>query len=64
MRKNRPRVHPIGQGHVGCQVEYDFRGRRVRKAFTDIYEARQFYLAKNREGRNPKVVGGLPASNP
>jgi hypothetical protein len=37
-------------------VEYDSRGKRVRKLFADPYEARRFYVAKDKAGRRPKVV--------
>ena len=36
-------------------IEYDARGKRVRKLFTDHYQARRFYAAKDKAGRNPKV---------
>lgn len=38
-------------------VEYDARGRRVTKAFTNHYEARRFYSAKLKAGASPKVRG-------
>ncbi len=37
------------------KIEYDCRGRRKTKPFTDPYQARQFYMAKLREGKNPAV---------
>lgn len=37
-------------------VEYDCRGKRVRKTFDDAYKARQFFSAKDRAGRNPTVT--------
>jgi hypothetical protein len=36
-------------------VEYDCRGKRVCKTFTDHFEARRFYSAKDKAGKNPKV---------
>lgn len=36
-------------------VEYTSRGRRVCKTFADAYEARRFYGAKLRAGRDPAV---------
>ena len=37
-------------------IEYDSRGQRVCKQFTDHWEARRFYTAKDKAGKNPKVV--------
>ncbi len=37
-------------------IEYDSRGRRVRKTLTDSYTARQFYSRMDRAGRSPAVV--------
>lgn len=37
-------------------VEYDSRGQRVSKQFTCPYQARSFYLAKFKTGKNPKVT--------
>lgn len=37
-------------------VEYDSRGKRVRKEFTDHFEARRFYATKFKAGRNPRVL--------
>ena len=37
------------------KVEYDCNGRRKTKHFTDAYLARQFYMAKLRDGKNPAV---------
>lgn len=37
------------------QVEYDSRGQRVRKLFTDPYAARRFYVGKLKAGKNPAV---------
>ena len=37
-------------------IEYDSRGKRVRRVFVDHYKARQFYATKFKAGRNPKVV--------
>lgn len=41
-------------------VEYtDGRtGARVRRVFTDYYQARRFYALKDRQGKHPKVVRG------
>ena len=36
-------------------VEYDCYGKRKRKHFGDVYEARRFYAAKLRRGKNPSV---------
>jgi hypothetical protein len=37
-------------------VEYDSRGKRVRKTLPDSWTARQFYAAKFKAGRSPAVV--------
>jgi hypothetical protein len=37
-------------------VEYSCRGRRVQKFFTCMYQARQFYVAKFKAGKSPKVL--------
>lgn len=37
-------------------IEYDARGQRVRKSFDDAYEARRFWIQKDKAGRNPRVV--------
>ena len=36
-------------------VEYNARGRRERKVFRDLYEARRFYAAKYKAGAEPRV---------
>lgn len=36
-------------------VEYDANGKRTTKEFKDHFAARRFYVAKLKEGRNPKV---------
>ena len=36
-------------------VEYDCRGKRETKTFTDAYAARRFYVAKLNAGKNPTV---------
>ncbi len=40
-------------------IEYESRGKRVRKVLPNSFEARKFYRRKDREGRNPKVVAKL-----
>jgi hypothetical protein len=39
-------------------VEYDARGKRVTRQFANAFEARRFYAAKARAGKNPKVKKG------
>lgn len=41
---------------VPTTVEYDCRGHRTTKTLPDAYKARQFYTAKAKAGKNPKVV--------
>ena len=36
-------------------VEYDIPGGRRLRHFEDAYEARRFYMAKDKEGKNPAV---------
>lgn len=36
-------------------VEYEYRGQRVQKTFTDHYEARRFYVLKLKAGKQPSV---------
>jgi hypothetical protein len=40
-------------------VEYDMRGGRAQKLFTDAYLGRRFFVAKDKAGKNPKVVNPL-----
>ncbi len=37
-------------------IEYDSRGGRALRSFRDPYAARRFYVAKDREGKRPKVI--------
>jgi len=37
------------------QVEYDCRGKRASKVFTDAYLARSFYAMKLKQNKNPQV---------
>lgn len=39
-------------------VEYDKRGGRATKPFTDAYAARRFWVAKDKAGKRPKVKKG------
>lgn len=43
-------------------VEYESKGKRVRKDFDDAYVARRFYSAKDKAGKRPRVVGTRPKS--
>jgi DNA invertase Pin-like site-specific DNA recombinase len=36
-------------------VEYDCRGTRKQKEFSSSHEAKRFYVAKDRDGKNPTV---------
>ena len=36
-------------------VEYDCYGKRKTKEFADPYEARQFWISKSKDGKNPNV---------
>lgn len=48
---------PISNRTPPVAVEYDARGKRATKQFTDCYAARRFYVAKLKAGKNPKVKG-------
>lgn len=48
---------PISTRLPSVAVEYDNRGQRVRKEFTDAYAARRFYTQKMKDGKNPQVKG-------
>lgn len=37
-------------------VEYDCRGKRTTKHFTDAHQAKRFYTTKERAGKRPKLV--------
>ena len=51
----RDRAMGISDRMPRVKIEYDCRGQRKTKPFTDPYQARQFYMAKLREGKNPAV---------
>jgi DNA invertase Pin-like site-specific DNA recombinase len=38
-------------------VEYDGTNRRVAQTFDDLYAARRFYVAKDKAGKHPRVIG-------
>ena len=40
---------------VEVAIEYDARGKRVRKLFTDPYAARRFWILKDKQGKRPRV---------
>lgn len=43
-------------------IEYDRHGERVRKHFEDPWQAKRFYVAKLKAGKQPTVTGKLPAA--
>jgi DNA invertase Pin-like site-specific DNA recombinase len=43
-------------------VEYDCRGKRTQKTFEDAYAARRWFVAKDKAGRNPRIVSSKPES--
>jgi hypothetical protein len=45
-------------------IEYDSRGGRARKHFTDKFAARRFWAAKDRDGKSPRVVKQRPRLEP
>ena len=46
---------PISCRMPAVIIEYDCRGKRKQKRFEDAFEARRFWVAKDRDGKNPKV---------
>ena len=40
---------------ITVTVFYDQWSKRTSKEFTDIYQARRFYVAKDREGKRPAL---------
>lgn len=36
-------------------IEYTARGKRVRRVFTDHYQARRFFALKDKQGAKPTV---------
>jgi hypothetical protein len=49
-------MFPMDRKPAAATVEYDCGGRRVRKTFTDPYQARGFYAGKAKAGARPKVL--------
>ncbi len=44
-------MNPFRPKIASVTVQYDRRGKRVRKTFADAYAARRFYAAKFKAGR-------------
>jgi hypothetical protein len=40
---------------IRIEVEYDCGDGRTSKPFTDLYEARRFYVAKDKAGKHPHI---------
>jgi hypothetical protein len=51
----RESAKPISTRTPRVAVEYDCRGSRKQREFDDAFEARRFYTAKDKAGRNPVV---------
>lgn len=49
-------MFPMNRKTPPVTVEYDTRGKRTTRTFTDAYAARQFYCAKAKAGKRPRVV--------
>jgi hypothetical protein len=47
---------PISGRTASVYVEYDCRGERKRRLFTNAYKARQFYCTKDKCGKHPAVI--------
>lgn len=41
---------------IRTAIEYDCRGRRVVKHFDDCDAARRFFVAKDRQGKRPRLI--------
>lgn len=48
-------MFPMDRSYPPLIVEYDCRGKRESKTFTDVFESRRFYVAMFKAGRNPSV---------
>jgi hypothetical protein len=61
-RKNTAILNPAP---AAVDVEIDTPKGRTTKHFEDAYQARRYYTAKDKAGKNPKVLAGtLPADAP
>lgn len=49
-------MFPMNRAPLPVVVEYDSRGQRVRKTFSDAYQSRSFYVRMDKEHRNPRIV--------
>ena len=47
---------PVSTRLPAVVVEYDVRGGRKQKRFENAYEARRFFVVKDRAGKNPKLT--------
>jgi hypothetical protein len=54
-------MFPMDRKPQAVCVEYDVRGERVRRTFSNEYAARRFWILKDRAGKRPAVVA--PTSN-
>jgi hypothetical protein len=55
-------VFPADHEPMATRVEYDRRGIRTVRAFTDAYTARRFYSVQLKLNHNPKVIGASTMS--
>ncbi|MEQ8790244.1 MAG: hypothetical protein RIC55_28370 [Pirellulaceae bacterium] len=55
-RTAKKNSQPISNRSPEVSVAYDRDGERVSKTFADPYEARRFYVAKEKAGANPEVA--------
>lgn len=47
--------NPVNTPHTPIVVEYDANGSRDGRTFADPFQARRFYVAKHKAGKNPAV---------
>ena len=49
-------MFPMDRIREPVVIEYTSRGQRIRRTFQDPYEARRFWISKEKSGRRPRVV--------
>jgi hypothetical protein len=54
----------ISNRTAAVTVEFDAKKGRTTKHFEDAAEAKRFFAAKDKAGKNPKVIGDATAAQP
>ena len=52
-------MFPMDRQPIKVVIEYDAKGERVTREFKDACASRRFYVAKDREGKHPKIVSAV-----